>query len=75
MKMQNEFALRAIRQILSVFEFHLKEEDIDQESIQSSTTLARPRTPHGKVTKTQKSITYKMVKKVAPSQQVTTRLQ
>ena len=35
----------------------------------------RPRTPYGKVTKTQENITYKRAKRSAHSQQVTTRLQ
>ena len=34
-----------------------------------------PRTPHGKVTKTQQNVTCKRAKRLALSQQVTTRLQ
>ena len=34
-----------------------------------------PRTPHGKVTKTQENITHKRAKRLALSQQLTTRLQ
>ena len=35
---------------------------------------SRPRTPHGKVTKTQENITFKRAKRLALSQQVATRL-
>ena len=52
-----------------------KKEGIDQKSILVIKYHIWPRTPHGKVTKTQENVIYKGAKKPALSQQVTIGLQ